>query len=123
MAWIKSGSAWERVGNTEKAKAAYAQAHALGASGTVGWSAASQYASLQADAGDIDGAIATLNSLETKIAGLELEQSKLSVALLLEDAGRNGESQTLLNDFVAKYPKSILIAQANEALSRVGSAE
>ena len=89
----------------------------------MGWSAASQYASLQADAGDIDGAIATLKSLETKVNGLELEQSKFTAALLLEDAGRNGESQALLTDFVAKYPKSVLLEQAQDALTRVGGAE
>ena len=123
MAWIKSGSAWERAGNIEKAKNAYAQAHAIGAGGTVGWSAASQYASFQADAGDIDGAIATLGSIETKVSGLELEQSKFTAALLLEDAGRSSESQALLTDFVVTYPKSVLLEQAQDALNRVGGTE
>ena len=123
MAWLKSGAAWERVGNIENAKAAYASAHAQGVTGTVGWSAASQYASLQANAGDVDGAIATLKSLEVKVQGLELEQSKLAVAYILEDAGRISESQSALNSFVTAHPKSALIEQAQDALLRLGNTE
>ena len=123
MAWLKSGSAWERVGDLDQAKSAYSNAHAQGAAGTVGWSAASQYASLQANAGDVDGAVATLNALDTKVSGLELEQSKLAVAYILEDAGRISESQAALNSFVTAYPKSALIEQAQDALLRLGNTE
>jgi len=123
MAWLKSGSAWERTGDVEKAKEAYGQAHALGATGILGWSAASRYANLQANAGDVDGAIATLNTLETKVQGLELQQSKLTAALILEDAGRVSESKSILDGFVAQYPNSALVGQVQDAVLRLGSAE
>mgnify|MGYP001494082308 CR=1 FL=1 len=123
MAWLKSGSAWERAGDAEKAKEAFGEANALGATGTLGWSAASQYANLQANSGDIDGAVATLKGLETKIQGLELQQSKLTMALILEDAGRATESKSVLDAFVAQFPKSSLLAQAEDAIARVGSSE
>ena len=123
MAWLKAGAAWERAGDAEKAKAAYGQGHALGVDGTLGWSAASQFASLQANAVDVEGAIATLSSLDTKVQGLELQQAKLAVAYMLEDAGRTSESKAALDTFVAAYPKSALIEQAQDALSRLGNAE
>ena len=123
MAWLKAGAAWERAGDLDKAKSAYGSAHAQGISGTLGWSAASQYASLQANAGDIEGAVATLNGLDTKVQGLELQQAKLTVAFILEDAGRSTESKAALESFVTAYPKSALIGQAQDAISRLGNAE
>ena len=123
MAWLKAGAAWERTSDPEKAKSAYGNAHALGLSGTLGWSAASQYASLQANAGDVEGAVATLNALDTKVQGLELQQAKLAVAFILEDAGRTSESKSALEAFVGAYPKSALIGQAEDAIARLGNAE
>ena len=122
MAWLKAGEAWKRAGDTEKAQAAYGKAHGVGATGTVGWSAASQYANTQAVAGDVDGAVATLGSLENKVFGLAAEQAKLTAAFLLEDAGRTAESQAALQSFVTKYPNSQLLEQAQDALARLGNA-
>jgi tetratricopeptide (TPR) repeat protein len=122
MAWLKAGDAWERAGDAEKAKAAFGQAHAVGATGTLGWSAASQYASLQAESGDIDGAVATLGALDNKVQGLAAEQAKLTVAMLLEDAGRTSESQAALQAFIAQYPGSQLLEQAKDGLTRLGNA-
>ena len=123
MAWIRAGNAWERSGDQEKAKTAYGAAHALGTTGVVGWSAASQYANLQAASGDVDGALATLKSLNGKISGLEAEQAELSVAIVLEDAGRNTESQAAYQAFQTAYPSSVLSAQAVDGLRRLGEAE
>jgi hypothetical protein len=122
MAWLKAGSAWERSGDAEKAKSAFGQAHALGATGILGWSAASQYASMQAASGDVDGAVVTLGALDAKVHGLAAEQAKLTVAMLLEDAGRISESQTALQAFIAAHPGSQLLEQAQDDLTRLGNA-
>ena len=71
----------------------------------------------------MDGALATLGSIEKKVQGLELEQSKLAMAYILEDAGRISESQSALNSFVTAHPKSALIEQAQDALLRLGNTE
>jgi len=122
MAWLKAGEAWARSGDSAKAMAAFGQAHTVGTTGTLGWSAASQYASTQVDAGDIDGAVATLGALTNKVQGLPAEQAQLNVALILEDAGRIAESQAALQAFIAQYPGSELMEQAKAGLSRLGNA-
>jgi len=122
MAWLRAGNAWERAGDNPKAKQAYASAHAVAASGVVGWSAASQYANLQAAEGDADGAIATLKSLAGKVAGLEAEQAELSLAIVLEDADRIAESKAAYEAFKTAYPSSALLPQALDGLRRLGEA-
>ena len=41
MAWMRAAAAWERGNDADKAAAAYASAHSIGAVGVVGWSASS----------------------------------------------------------------------------------
>lgn len=122
MAWLRAGNAWERSGDDEKAKQAYASAHSVGASGVVGWSAASQYATLQASAGDADGAMATLKSVSGKVTGLEAEQAELSLAIVLEDADRTAESKAAYEAFKTAHPTSALLPQALDGLRRLGEA-
>ncbi len=121
MAWLKAGAAWGRAGNLENEKAALTHAHALGAGDVLGWSAASQLAAVQANAGEIDGALATLGSLSTKVAGLEAEQTELAIAMLLEDAGRAGEAKAGFQAFIDTHKNSVLLEQATDALVRLGT--
>ncbi len=122
MAWMRAGVTWERAGDAEKAQAAYGAAHALGMGDVLGWSAASAYATLQANAGDVDGAIATLRSLEGKVTGMAAEQALLSIALILEDAGRSGESKSVYEEFNTKYSGSTWSKQVSDGLARLESA-
>jgi hypothetical protein len=123
MAWLKAGGAWSRAGNTENEKAAYANAHGFGASDVLGWSAASQLAALQANAGEIDEALATLGSLATKVSGLEAEQTELAMAMLLEDAERAGEAEAGFQAFIRDHGNSILLEQATDGLARLAIAQ
>ena len=121
MAWLKAGAAWSRAGNVENEKAALVHAHAMGASGVLGWSAASQLAAVQANAGEIDGALATLGSLSTKVTGLEAEQTELAIAMLLEDANRTGEAKAGFQAFIDAHKNSILLEQATDGLARLAT--
>jgi hypothetical protein len=121
MAWLKAGAAWSRAGNVENEGAALVHAHALGASGVLGWSAASQLAAVQANAGEIDGALATLGSLTTKVTGLGAEQTELAIAMLLEDAGRTGEARAGFQAFVDTHKNSVLLEQATDGLARLAN--
>jgi len=123
MSWLRAGEAWERMGDADKAKNAFGAAHAVGASGMVGWSAASQYANLQAASGDVDGAIGTLKSMGQKIAGIEAQQAEMTVAIILEDAGRLDESKAAYQSFMTNHPTSALVAQADDGLRRLGVGE
>jgi hypothetical protein len=67
--------------------------------------------------------LATLKSLSGKVTGLEAEQAELSVAVVLEDAGRNTESQSAYQAFQTSYPSSVLSAQAADGLRRLGETE
>jgi hypothetical protein len=122
MAWLRAGAAWERAGATDKAMAAYGSAHAAGADGLLGWSAASQFASTQAASGDVDGAIATLQSLSGRVSGLASEHAEIGVATILEDAGRTAESKAAFSAFLVAHPDSVLVGQANDGIHRLGEA-
>jgi len=122
MAWLKAGSAWERAGDDAKAMAAYGSAHSVGVADVIGWSAASQYANAQAASGDTDGAIATLNAVQVRVSGLAAQQVALSIATVLEDAGRTEESLAAYNAFIAAHPDSVLLEQANDGVRRLGDA-
>ncbi|MGB0639491.1 MAG: tetratricopeptide repeat protein [Myxococcota bacterium] len=122
MAWMRAGTTWERAGDVNKAKEAYGAAHAVGAGDVLGWSAASAYATLQANTGDVDGAIATLRSLDGKVTGMAAEQALLSIALILEDAGRSGESKSVYEEFNSKYSGSTWSKQVSDGLARLESA-
>ena len=122
MAWLKAGSAWERAGDDAKAKAAYGAAHGVGASDVVGWSAASQFANAQAAAGDPDAAIATLKAVQPRVSGLAAQQVALSIATVLEDAGRKEEGLSAYNAFIEAHPDSVLVEQANDGIRRLGEA-
>jgi len=120
VASLRAGAAWERAGDNDKALASYKAAHEAGASDLVGWSAASQYSSLLASSGKIDEGITVLKSLDGKVSGLAAQQAELGVAILLEDAERTAESKAAYEAFVAAYPDSVLIGQANDGLRRAG---
>jgi hypothetical protein len=122
MAWMRAGLTWERAGDVDKAMQAYGSAHAIGSGDVLGWSAASAYATLQANSGDVDGAVSTLRSLEGKVTGMPAEQALLSIALILEDAGRSGESKSVYEEFNAKYSSSTWSKQVSDGLARLGSA-
>ena len=122
MAWLKAGSAWERAGDDAKAMAAYGNAHGVGVADVIGWSAASQFANAQAASGDPDGAIATLKSVQDRVSGLSAQQIALSIATVLEDAGRKEEGLAAYNAFIAAHPNSALIEQANDGIRRLGEA-
>ncbi len=122
MAWLKAGGAWERAGDGEKAMAAYGAAHTVGVADVIGWSAASQYANAQAAAGDPDGAIATLKAVEPRVSGLSAQQVALSIAMVLEDAGRKDDSRAAYEAFLSAHPTSSLTEQANDGIRRLGDA-
>ena len=119
MAWLKAGAAWGRAGDVEKEKAAYGQAHALGAMGVLGWSAASQFSAVQANAGDLDEALATLGSLTNKVAGIEAQQTEIAIAMLLEEAGRSSEAKAGFQAFIDTHTNSVLLEQATDGLARL----
>ena len=120
IAWARAGDAWQRVDDSEKAQAAYGSAHALSVGGLVGWSVGSAYANLQADAGDIDGAVATLKGISTQVAGLPAEQALFTAGLILEDADRHAESLAIFQSFTQTYPNSTLAVEVARAQRRVG---
>ena len=122
MAWLKAVSAWERAGDDAKAMAAYGAAHGVGVADVIGWSAASQFANAQAASGDPDAAIATLKSVQARVSGLSGQQIALSIATVLEDAGRKEEGLAAYNAFIAAHPNSALIEQANDGIRRLGEA-
>ena len=121
MAWLKAGAAWSRVGNVESEQAAYGAAHGIGASGILGWSAASQYAAAQANAGAYDGALATLGALNTKVAGIEAQQTEIAIAMLLEEAGRADEAKAGFQAFIDTHKTSVLLEQATDGLARLST--
>ena len=102
MAWLRAGAAWERAGATDKAMAAYG--------------------STQAASGDVDGAIATLQSLSGRVSGLASEHAEIGVATILEDAGRTAESKAAFSAFLVAHPDSVLVGQANDGIHRLGEA-
>ncbi len=122
-AWIKAGAAWQRAGDAEKAAAAFKAAHGVGASGVVGWSAASQYASTQADAGDVTAAIATLTTVRPLVSGLEADQTDLAIAMLREESGDAAGAKAAYQSFIDTKPASVLVEQAADGLARLQDAQ
>ncbi len=120
MAWVKAGAAWKRAGDADKARSAFGSAHSAGAAGVVGWSAASQFATAQADAGEVSGAIATLEAVRGKVTGLEAAQTELSIAMLREESGDAQAALAAYKAFVEAHPGSVLIEQATDGLQRLG---
>jgi tetratricopeptide (TPR) repeat protein len=121
MAWLKSGGAWKRAGDAEKALAAFGSAHAVGAKGVLGWSAGSQFAAAQADSGDMTAAIATLESMRSSQTGLESQQTDLAIAMLKEESGDTAAAKGAFQAFIDANKSSVLIEQATDGLSRLGS--
>jgi tetratricopeptide (TPR) repeat protein len=119
-AWMRAAAAWERVGKSGKVLAAYEAAHAMGAPGVIGWSAASSYASALADGGDVEGAAAALRSLADGASGIEAEQALLTLARLYQDAERVTESRKIYGEFTERYPKSKLSDEVALGLNRLG---
>lgn len=122
-AWIRAAAAWQRAGDSARETAAYGAAHAVGAQGVVGWSAASAHATALSGAGDVDGAAAVYRALADTAAGLLGEQALLNLAELYEDAGRTTESLAIYNEFTTKYPESVLKDRVAGGLSRVGASQ
>jgi len=122
-AWMRAAAAWERAGDTESAKGAYASAHEVGASGVVGWSASSAYASALSLNGDVDGSVAILREMADSATGILGEQALLTLAELYEDAGRPGESRAAYTEFSTKHPQSVLTDRVNSGLARLGSGQ
>jgi predicted negative regulator of RcsB-dependent stress response len=122
-AWIRAAAAWQRAGDSARENAAYAAAHAVGASGVVGWSAASAHATVLSGAGDVDGAAAIYRSLADTAAGLLGEQALLNLAELYEESGRTTESLAIYTEFNTKHPESVLKDRVASGLSRVGASQ
>lgn len=122
-AWLKAGAAWKRAGDSEKGLAAFASAHSIGATGLVGWSAGSQYASSQADAGDVAGAISTLESVRLMVSGLEADQVELAIAMLREESGDTAAAKAAYQAFVSANPTSVLLEQAADGIARLENAQ
>jgi len=123
MAWMKAGSAWELGGDDTRAAAAYAAAHAVGAPGVLGWSAASAHAAALQKSDDLDGAAAILRAQVDMGRGLLSEQALIVLGEMYEDAGRTQESRSIYTEFAEKFPKSVLMDQVKSGLTRVGSGE
>jgi tetratricopeptide (TPR) repeat protein len=122
-AWIRAAAAWQRAGDSARENAAYAAAHAVGASRVVGWSAASAHATALSGEGDVDGAAAVYRSLADTAAGLLGEQALLNLAELYEDAGRTTESLAIYTEFNTRHPKSVLKDRVAGGLARVGASQ
>ena len=122
-AWLKAGAAWKRAGDVDKARAAFASAHSIGAPGLVGWSAGSQYAASQADGGDVAGAISTLEAVRLLVSGLEADQVDLSIAMLREESGDTAAAKAAYESFVSANPTSVLLEQATDGIARLENAQ
>ncbi len=118
MALLRAGEAWARAGDTDAQLAALEKAHALGAPGVLGWSAAAQLAAIYVVSCNAAAAAAiyTQYSAQDSLIG---QQALLELGLLQEASGTPEEAKKTLQDFTTRYPKSALLALAAEALGRL----
>lgn len=118
MAWLRAADTWQLAGKKDEAIAALQAAHDMGASGVMGWSAGAQLAALKAEAGDADAAAAVYKQFSAG-DGFIAEHAALELGLMYESAGRADEASAALTDFVTRFPESVLVPQATEALKRL----
>ena len=122
MAWIEAAKAWDRAGNRDSARSAYAEAHGIGMEGITGWTAAFGLAQAHDDAGDLDAAAAILRLQADSEEGFVAEYALFALANMYADGDRVADARTAYQEFATRHPDSSYAQMVTASLARLGDA-
>lgn len=105
-AWLKAADTWLRVGESDKAAAAYQQALEAQPKGIVGFGARNGLATLKLEAGETDAAIALYRESADNNEGYLAQEALILLAEIFDAEGKEAELKVVYDEFRLRFPDS-----------------
>ncbi len=110
--WVKAGDTWTRLGETEKAAAAYE--NAADTTGIVGFAARNSLAKQAEAAGDIEGAAAQWAAVAKTDQGYLAQVALVSTTKAWERAGETDKATAAAQEFLVRFPNSQMAGELSD---------